>query len=482
MAGIVSYGAYIPKYRIDRKVIYKSMGWLNPGTFMPGEKAVANFDEDSLSMAVAAGIDCLRGIGRDVVDAAFFATSTAPYSERQNAEIMATALDFRTDIRTADFTDTAKSGTTAVLSAVDAVKAGSAKNVVVCASDVRVGKAGSAQEEIFGDGAASIMIGQDNLAAEFLGSYSVSYDFVDHWRAKGEQFDRQWEDRFIRDVGYGGFIIEAMTNLAKECSIKLSDVAKVAYPCLYMGDFKKIAGKLGLSPEQVVEPLIGQVGYTGTSDPILHLVKALEEAKPGDKIAVASFGSGADAMLFEVTDKNEQIKGGRRAINKHLASKRTLNSYEKMVAFRDILPIEKGIRGDQVAFTPLSELWRSRHQVIGLYGSKCKACGTPQFPAQHVCVNPKCGAIDQMEPYRFSDKKGTLISYTGDNLAFSPNPPAIYGSVDFDGGGRYWFDVTDVDLENVEVKMAVEMSFRRKYVDDNFGVHGYFWKAVPVLD
>jgi len=482
MAGIVSYGAYIPKYRIDRKVLYKAMGWLNPATFMPGEKAVANFDEDSLSMAVAAGVDCLRGIGREVVDAAFFATSTAPYSERQNSVIMATALDFRSDIRTADFTDAVKSGTTAVLSAIDAVKAGSAKNVIVCASDIRVGKAGGAQEEIFGDGAASVLIGQDDLAAKFLGSSSVSYDFVDHWRAKGDQFDRQWEDRFIRDVGYAGFIIEAMTNLAKECSIKLSDVAKVSYPCLYMGDFKKIAAKLGLSPEQVVEPLIGQVGYTGTADPMMHLVKALENAKPGDKIAVASFGSGSDAMLFEVTDKNEQIKGGRRAVSKNLAAKRALDNYEKMVAFRNILPTEKGIRGDQVAFTPLSELWRSRRQILALYGSRCKACGTPQFPPQRVCVNPKCGAIDQMEPYRFSDKRGTLASYTGDNLAFSPNPPAIYSTVNFDGGGRYWFDVTDVDLENVEVKMTVEMSFRRKYVDDKFGVHGYFWKAVPVLD
>ena len=102
MSGIVSYGAYIPKYRIDRKLIYKAMGWLNPATFMPGEKAVANYDEDSLTMAVAAGIDCLTGIDREKVDAVFFATTTPPYAERQNAGIMATALDCRADIRTAD--------------------------------------------------------------------------------------------------------------------------------------------------------------------------------------------------------------------------------------------------------------------------------------------------------------------------------------------------------------------------------------------
>jgi len=168
MSGIVSYGAYVPKYRIDRKLIYKSMGWLNPATFMPGEKAVAQtYDEDSVTMAVAAGIDCLSGIERAGVDAVFFATATSPYTERQSAEIIATALDCRADIRTADFTDTLKAGTTAVLSAVDAVKAGSLKKAIVCAADMRIGKAGSAQEEIFGDGAAALLIGEEDVVAEF---------------------------------------------------------------------------------------------------------------------------------------------------------------------------------------------------------------------------------------------------------------------------------------------------------------------------
>ena len=112
---------------------------------------------------------------------------------------------------------------------------------------------------------------------------------------------------------------------------------------------------------------------------------------------------------------------------------------------------------------------------------KCKKCGTPQFPAQIVCVKPDCGAIGEMEDYSFSDKKATLFTYTGDMLAFSMNPPAIYGIVDFEGGGRYWFDMTDADQEDVKVDMPVEMSFRKKYVDENTGIHGYFWKTVPVI-
>ncbi len=481
MSGIVSYGAYVPKYRIDRKLIYKAMGWLNPATFMPGEKAVANYDEDSVTMAVAAGIDCLTGVDRAGVDAVFFATATSPYAERQSAEIIATALDCRADIRTADITDTLKAGTTAVLSAVDAVKAGSLKNVMVCAADMRIGKAGSAQEEIFGDGAAALLIGDNAVVAEFAGSFSVSYDFVDHWRGTGKRFDQQWEDRFIRDEGYTRFIVEAIEGLTKECGIEPGKLSSVVYPCLYAGDFKKIARVLGLSESQLVAPLLGQVGYAGTADSLMHLVRALEEAKPGDRIAVVGYGAGADAVLFEVTDEIEKTRAHRRGISKHLTTRRELGSYEKMVAFRNLLPTEKGIRGDTVAFTALSALWRNRKEVLGLYGSCCKACGTPQYPVQRVCVKPDCGAIDEMEPYRFSDRKGTLFTYTGDNLAFSPNPPAIYGIVDFEGGGRFWFDMTDVDLEEVKVDMPVEMSFRRKYVDEKSGIHGYFWKAVPVI-
>jgi uncharacterized OB-fold protein len=192
------------------------------------------------------------------------------------------------------------------------------------------------------------------------------------------------------------------------------------------------------------------------------------------------YGGGADALLFEVTDEIDTVKGNRRGIDQHLGIKRELHSYEKMAAFRNLLPTEKGIRGETVAPTAVSELWRSRKQVLALYGSRCRSCGTPQFPAQRVCVNPDCGTIDDMDPYRFSDRSGTLFTYTGDNLAFSPNPPAIYGFVDFEGGGRYWFDLTDADLEELEVDMPVEMSFRKKYVDEKNGMHGYFWKAVPV--
>jgi len=360
MVGITSYGAYIPRYRIDRGVVYKAMGWLNPGTFMAGEKAVANFDEDSITMAVAAGIDCLQGMDRGKMDALYFATTTSPYKERQSAEIIATAFNLRADIRTADFTGSIKSGTTSLLSALDALKAGSAKNAMVCTADCRIGKPGSAQEEIFGDGAAALTVGEGNVIAGFVDSCSVSYDFVDHWRADGQTFDRQWEDRFIRDVGYAKFILEAISGLAKKCKVEVKDIAKVVYPCLYEGDHKSIGKKLGLNPEQIQDHMVSNVGYTGTASPLMMLVAALEDAKPGDNIVVASFGNGSDALLFKVTDEIEKVKGKRRGIKKYLAAKRELKNYEKFISFRNVLPVDKGIRGEIMPATAISELWRSR--------------------------------------------------------------------------------------------------------------------------
>ena len=484
MVGIVSYGGYIPRYRIDRKIIYKAMGWLNPATYMPGEKAVASCDEDSLTMAVSAGMDCLTDVpDRKDLDALYFASTTNPYMERQSSGLIAAACDLPSDIRTADFADTIKAGTTAMLSACDAAEAGTLKNVVVCASDCRIGKPGSPQEEFFGDGAASFLIGSDGVIASFEGASSVSYDFVDHWRGAGHKFDLQWEDRFIRDAGYGKFIIESISGLLKKCNVDIKDVAKVAYPCLYGGDHKKIGKKLGLEPSQVQDPMIANVGYTGTSNPLMMLVAALEDAKPGDKIIVASFGNGSDALLFQVTDEIEKIRGKRKGIKKNLAAKRPLDSYEKMITFNDILPVEKGVRGGTIpTFVSHSEEWRNHRGFYSLCGTKCTSCGTPVYPAQRVCVNPDCGAINQMEDYRFSDRKATVFTYTGDNLAYTLNPPAVIGVADFEGGGRYWFDMTDIDLESVSVGMEVEFGFRKKFVDEKFGQSAYFWKMIPVME
>lgn len=480
MKGIVSYGSYLPLNRINRDTIFKAMGWLNQAAYMKGEKCTASFDEDSITMAVAAALNCLQGCDREDVDGFYFATTTAPFKERRGADIIGTAVDLNSNVRKGDFADSTSAGTTALIAAIDAIGAGSARNMLVCASDVRLGKPGSSQELSFSDGAACLLVGHEGVIASCEGFYSVSYDFPDHWRTENDKTDRAWEDRFAREEGYRKFMHEAISGLLTKHNLRAQDIAKVIFPGVYPRDHAAIGKRLGFEPDQVYDHLMSAMGNTGTAYPLMLLISALEEAKSGDVMIVASYGHGSDALLFQVTDEIEKVRGKRRGVAPYLSSRRELNSYEKYLAFRNVISPEGGIRGEVIPYTALSLLWRNRREILGLCGARCKKCGTPQYPAQRVCVNPDCGAIDDMEPYRFSDKKGTVFSFTGDMLASTPNPPGIYAIIDFDGGGRYWFDVSDCDLESIEIGMPVELSFRRKYVDERGGIVGYFWNVVPV--
>ncbi len=447
---------------------------------MAGEKAVGNYDEDAITMAVAASMSCLNGIDRNIVDGLYFGSVTLPYKERQNAGIITTALDLRSDIRTADFAGSTKAGTTALVSAYEAIKAGAAKNILVCVSDCRAGKPGSLQEEAYGDGATAFLLGESDVIASFMGSYSVSYDFMDSWMADIDRFNRTGESRWIREEGYTKFIPEVILGLAKKCNLSPKDIAKVGYPCLFPREHADIGKGLGLEPGQVQKHMLDTIGDTGTAYPLILLVAALEDAKPKDNVVIASFGNGSDALYFQATEKITDMKGARRGVKQNLASKQMLTNYLKYATFRNIITVERGVRGETVPWEQISLAWRNRREILGLIGSRCKKCGTPQYPRQRVCVNPECKAIDEMEDYRFSDKRGHLFTYTEDSLVFSFNPPQIYAMVDFDGGGRFLYDITDCESGTLKVGMPVEMSFRRKFIDEKRGIYAYCWKARPV--
>jgi len=482
MVGIVSYGGYVPRYRLDRRKIFKAMGWMDPSTVANarGEKAVANFDEDSITMAVAAGLESLKGADRSKIEGLYLASTTMPYKERLNAGIVTAALGLNDWVRAADFSGGLKSGTTALVSALESVKAGGGNRIVVCAADCRLGRPASAEEMIFGDAAAAFVAGNEDVIAEFKGSYSLTHDFGDHYRGEFAKFDRKWEDRWIRDLGYEEFIPQAVKGLLAKYGLRIGDFARVIYDCHYDAERKKLNKVLGIPPEREQGNYQAEIGQSGTAHSLIMFAGALERANPGDKLLVVSFGSGCDALYFEVTEKigNRQTNG----ISGALANRAELDPYEKYLVWRDILPADMGMRSEEDLWTRWSALWRKRKEVLGLWGSRCQKCGTPQFPAQRVCVNPKCGAIDQMEDYLFSDKKGHIASYTGDMLAASYNPPAVYGAVEFEGGGKYYFDFTDCTLEECSTGLPVSLTFRRKYWDQRREISGYFWKAIPMKE
>ena len=215
MIGITSYGGYIPRLRLNRTSIFQNIGWLVPAVIMvaQGERSFCNWDEDSVTMAVAASQNCLSGADKSKVDGLYLASTTLPFADRLNAGIVATALNLRSDILTADLTSSLKAGTSALIAALESVESGARKSVLVAATDKREAKAASFYEMWYGDGAASILLGDENVIAEFKGAYSVSYDFVDHYRGAGERFNYTWEERWVREEGYGKIIPEAINGL-----------------------------------------------------------------------------------------------------------------------------------------------------------------------------------------------------------------------------------------------------------------------------
>ncbi|RLB38623.1 MAG: short-chain dehydrogenase, partial [Deltaproteobacteria bacterium] len=390
MKGITAYGIHVPYYRMKREVILKAMGWFNPGIagLAKGEKAVANHDEDSITLAVAAGMDCFTEIDREKIDALYLASTSFPYKERANASIAGGALNLSSNIRTADFSGCLKSSTTALISALSEADS---STTMVCASDCRLGKAGGTQEQFLGDGAAAVVVGNDGVIASFIGHYSLSYDFADYRRSDSDKFIRSWEERWIREAGYFKVIPKAINTLLAKCGLKMDDIAKVICPPLSARDHVAMCKTLGLEPDKVQAHLLDKIGNTGSAHPLIMLIGALEETRPGDRILVVSYGSGSDALLFQVTEEIEKLKN-RTKLKDNLGYKRQLDNYTKYLSFKGMLEKEIGIRGEEVSPTSLSLYWRERNAVLRLVGSRCKACGTPQFPRETVCINPDCGA------------------------------------------------------------------------------------------
>jgi len=282
MAGITSYGAYIPWYRMNRKVIFEQMGWFNGATagVARGEKAVANYDEDTVSMAASAALDCMKGQIREEIGGLSLASTSLPFAQRQNAIIISGALDLSPGIRTADYAGSLKAGTAALLAALDAVNSGSTDSWMVASGECRVGKPGSAQEHTFGDGAGALLVGKKNVIAEFKGSYSVSYDFIDYLRLTEERFIHPWEDRWIREEGFGKIIPEAVSGLLRKYNLKIAEFAKVIIPCPMTAWIKGFGKALGARDDQIEDNLQATVGDTGAALPIMMMVAALEKAKP----------------------------------------------------------------------------------------------------------------------------------------------------------------------------------------------------------
>jgi hydroxymethylglutaryl-CoA synthase len=465
MAGIVSYGAYIPLFRLGRT----TAGWDGPG-----ERAVANFDEDSLTMAVAALRDALTSVDAATIDALYFASTTAPYAEKQSATTIGWAANLRTDIFTVDCTDSLRAGTNALKLALDATKAASAKRVAVVAADNRLAQPRSAFERTFGDGAAALVVGDDQMIASIDGHLSFSHEIMDTWRAADEDMVRSWEDRFRLEKGFIGSLRESVSKALQKFGTTTKDYAKVIFSAPDARAHREAARALGLEAAQVQDGLFGVLGNTGTGFPLMLLIAALEDAQPGDRLLLVSYGDGCDIFGLQVTPAKARL-AARRGMKAHLAAKKLLPHYEQYLKWRGLHQPDPGVRRPPMPMPSATALFRERERNLRFLAAKCRGCGTVQYPPQRVCT--KCRQRDDYDQVRLADRPAKLFTYALDYIAGSVDVPLAVCVVNFDGGGRALMTMTDRTIEEIEVEMPLEMSFRKLYETE--GMHNYFWKCTP---
>jgi hydroxymethylglutaryl-CoA synthase len=463
MTGIAAYGAYVP---ITRLPLSLSAGRA-PKEGGP-ERAVADYDEDAVTMAVSAAVDCLTGIARESVDAVYFASTTYPLREKQGAALVAKALDLRRDVLTQDHAGSLRAGTAALESALHAVAAGALGSVLVVASDCRLGVPRGALESKLGDGAVALLVTADP-AARFEASYSISDELQDVWRIEGEAYTHSWEDRFAIQEGYTPNLTEAVRGLLAKTGRNPEDFAKIA---LYAPDERSGAGALralGFKDQQAQSWLFGRLGNTGTPFALMLLAHALEAAQPGDRLLVASYGDGAHALSFEVV----RAALPRRGVSWHLARRRALTSYDTYLRARGLDPKEWETGADLGLSATIR--FRERDADIGFLGARCTSCGQIHFPKPRVCG--QCFAKDGWEPYRLSDRRGVLLAYTFDYFFPAAEPPTIMVMTEVDGC-RVQVQMTNVRPADVALDLPVEYVFRK--IHDAGGKPNYFWKASPL--
>lgn len=472
MAGIISYGAYIPFYRLSRSEIASAWG-MKAAT---GERAVANYDEDSLTMAMAAARDCIQGIDTAKIDGLYFASTTAPYKEKQTAATIAAVLGLPQEAITIDFSGSLRCGSNALKAAMDAVDSGTRQSILVCVADNRLGYPNGPDEITFGDGAAAVLVGSKKPIAVIDNYYTRYHEIQDVWRSDRDTFVRSAEDRFSMDMGYSKIMADCISTFLSNTGLSKADFTKVAIYSPNQRQLRRLSQKLGFNENQVDDALHSSVGNTGSAMCLMSLVAALEQADQREKILLANYGNGCDIFTLTTTDSITRLTD-RRGIKKYLSSKSMITPYSKYLRWRELIQVQPAARPplESRQPSPVAQ-WREATWELRLTGTKCQQCGTPQYPPQRVCL--VCHTKDQFEPYTFFDKPAKIFSFSHDYVVQSVDPPVTVTIVDFEGGGRLMCDMTDRDTATVEVGMPVEMTFRRLYYVG--GIYNYWWKCQPV--
>jgi len=315
MVGIVGYGAYIPRNRIKLEEIAKVWGTDAP-SYKKGlllyEKSVPSPDQDTITMSVEATKYALKRADIDPkeIGTVYVGSESHPYAVKPSGTTLAEAIGATPEVHCADYEFACKAGTEAMFVCIGLVESGSIKYGLAVGADTSQGAPGDALEYSAAAGAAAFIFGKDNVIAKAIETYSYMTDTPDFWRRE-HQFYPRHAGRFTGEPAYFKHITGAAKGIMAKVKMGPEDFKYVIFH-QPNGKFPQRVGKmLGFKKEQIepgwLSPTLGNT-YSGSSP--MGLTSTLDIAKPGDKILMVSYGSGAgsDAFVFEVTERINEVR------------------------------------------------------------------------------------------------------------------------------------------------------------------------------
>jgi hydroxymethylglutaryl-CoA synthase len=340
--GIVGYGAYIPRKRIKTEEIARQWG-KNPETIERGllltEKSVPGFDEDTITISVAAGLSAIdrAGIDPSKIGALYIGSESHPYAVKPSGTVVLEALAIGPEVHVADFEFACKAGTEAMFVSLGLVEAGRVEYAMGIGADTSQGAPDDALEFSASAGGAAFIFGKDNLLAEVIDTYSYTTDTADFWRREGEFYPRHG-GRFTGEPAYFKHVLSASRGILDKTGLKPADFAYVVFH-MPNGKFPMTAGKtLGFKKEQLetgwLVPTMGNT-YSGSSP--TGLAAVLDVAEPDDLILITSFGSGAgsDSFVLKATKRLPEVRDLAPTVSSMLNGARHYLTYGEYAKLRE---------------------------------------------------------------------------------------------------------------------------------------------------
>jgi hydroxymethylglutaryl-CoA synthase len=449
---------------MDRQAAAKALKFSGLGGRAAGRRAVAGWDEDALTLAVEAA----RGVAGSP-DAVIFASTSAPFIERSHATLLAEALALGVDTRTNDVAGSRRCAVAALLNAL----LGKGE-VLVAAGEKRRTKAGGAQHLAYGDGGAAACIA-DQGAARLLGYSSVSHDMIDVYASHEHPEPYAYEERFVRETAVAHILVPAIKAACEMADIAPSSIAFAAVHEPLAGCWRDIARLTGMTAPNLASDLAQSAGDLGAAHALFAFALACDKAKSGDRILLAGFGSGCDALVFEMTGAMPGATEAASAVNSGLA----FDDYVRFLSLTGSIDLDWGVRAEFEQKAQATALERHGRDMIGFIGGRDKM-GNVQFPKSRIPVRPDAVGPEPMEDVRLADLPARIVSVTADRLNFTPDPPFWFGLVQFENGARLMMEFTDADVKGFAAGDAVRMRLRIKSHDHRRGFRTYFWKAAPM--